>query len=64
MFSQIKDAIVFPLNPPPIPELGNATGFTVRLQDHSGQGQAALTDVRNQLLSMSFAEQDPGWRTS
>lgn len=53
VFSQIKDAIVYPLNPPPIPELGNATGFTFRLQDRSGQGHAALTNARNQLLGMA-----------
>ncbi|HMN22673.1 MAG TPA: efflux RND transporter permease subunit, partial [Ottowia sp.] len=29
----IKDAFVFPLNPPPIPELGVSSGFTFRLQD-------------------------------
>ncbi|NKI67916.1 efflux RND transporter permease subunit [Collimonas pratensis] len=53
VFSQIKDAIVYPLNPPPIPELGNATGFTFRLQDRSGQGHAALTAARNQILGMA-----------
>src|SRR5690606_25770483 len=53
VFSQIKDAIVFPLNPPPIRELGNATGFTFRLQDRSGQGHDALVAARNQLLGMA-----------
>jgi len=52
-FSQIRDAIVFPLNPPAIRELGNATGFTFRLQDRSGLGNAALTAARNQLLGMA-----------
>jgi len=52
-FSQIKDAIVFPLNPPPIPELGNATGFTFRLQDRAGLGHAALVQARNQILGMA-----------
>ncbi len=51
--SQIKDAIVFPLSPPPIPELGNATGFTMRLQDRSGVGYDALLNARNQLLGMA-----------
>ena len=31
----IRDAFIFALSPPPIPELGNATGFTFRLQDRS-----------------------------
>ncbi|MGV3742294.1 MAG: efflux RND transporter permease subunit [Burkholderiaceae bacterium] len=53
VFSQIKDAIVFPLNPPPIRELGNATGFTLRLQDRSGLGHEALLAARNQLLGMA-----------
>jgi len=52
-FSQIKDAIVFPLNPPPIRELGNATGFTFRLQDRAGLGHEALVAARNQLLGMA-----------
>jgi multidrug efflux pump len=52
-FSQIRDAIVFPLNPPPIRELGNATGFTFRLQDRGGMGNEALVAARNQLLGMA-----------
>ncbi len=52
-FSQIQDAIVFPVNPPPIPELGNATGFTFRLQDRGGMGHDALMAARNQLLGMA-----------
>jgi multidrug efflux pump len=55
--SQIKDAIVYPLSPPPIPELGNATGFTMRLQDRGGVGQEALLAARNQLLGMAGKSQ-------
>ena len=51
--SGIRDAFVFPLSPPPIPELGNATGFTFRLQDRSGAGSEALLAARNQLLGMA-----------
>ncbi|HJV01576.1 MAG TPA: efflux RND transporter permease subunit [Burkholderiaceae bacterium] len=51
--SGISDAIVFPLSPPPIRELGNATGITARLQDRSGQGHAALLAARNQLLELA-----------
>ncbi|MFC3108204.1 efflux RND transporter permease subunit [Undibacterium arcticum] len=51
--SQIRDAIIFPVNPPPIPELGNATGFTFRLQDRAGLGHDALIAARNQLLGMA-----------
>ncbi len=51
--SRIRDAIIFPVNPPPIRELGNATGFTFRLQDRGGQGYEALLAARNQLLGMA-----------
>jgi multidrug efflux pump len=52
-FSGIRDAFVFPLSPPPIPELGAASGFTFRLQDRSGAGGDALLAARNQLLGMA-----------
>jgi multidrug efflux pump len=51
--SQIRDAIIFPINPPPIRELGNATGFTFRLQDRGGLGHEALLAARNQLLGLA-----------
>ncbi|MFC0166568.1 efflux RND transporter permease subunit [Pseudoduganella danionis] len=51
--SGIADAVVFPLSPPPIRELGNATGITARLQDRSAQGHAALLAARNQLLGLA-----------
>ena len=51
--SKIRDAIVFPVTPPPIPELGNATGFTFRLQDRAGLGHDALLAARNQLLGLA-----------
>jgi multidrug efflux pump len=50
-FSEIRDAIIFPLSPPPIPELGQASGFTFRLQDRGAQGHVALTKARDQLLA-------------
>ncbi len=52
-FSKIRDAIVFALVPPPIPELGTATGFSFRLQDRGGLGYEALLNARNQLLGMA-----------
>ena len=51
--SKVRDAFIFPLSPPPIPELGTASGFTFRLQDRSGAGSAALLAARNQLLGMA-----------
>ncbi|MDM0091406.1 MULTISPECIES: efflux RND transporter permease subunit [unclassified Variovorax] len=50
-FSQIRDAFIIPLSPPPIPELGQASGFTFRLQDRGAHGHEALTAARNQLLA-------------
>ncbi|GAB4089609.1 efflux RND transporter permease subunit [Hydrogenophaga soli] len=49
----IRDAFIFPLSPPPIPELGTASGFTFRLQDRGGLGHDALLGARNQLLGMA-----------
>ncbi|MCU0930664.1 MAG: efflux RND transporter permease subunit [Serpentinimonas sp.] len=49
----IRDAFIFPLSPPPIPELGSASGFTFRLQDRAGLGHDALLAARNQLLGMA-----------
>lgn len=52
-FAAVKDAIIFPLNPPPIPELGTATGFEFQLQDRGYQGHDALLAARNQMLGMA-----------
>ena len=51
--SGIRDAFIYPLSPPPIPELGAASGFSFRLQDRAGQGHQALVNARNQLLGMA-----------
>ena len=51
--SGVRDAFVFALSPPPIPELGNSSGFTLRLQDRGGNGHTALVNARNQLLGMA-----------
>ncbi|MGJ7582211.1 efflux RND transporter permease subunit [Variovorax sp. RHLX14] len=51
--SGIRDAFIYPLSPPPIPELGNASGFTFRLQDRAGLGHDALVNARNQLLGLA-----------
>ncbi len=49
--SGIRDASIFPLSPPPIPELGSSSGFAFRLQDRAGLGRDALLAARNQLLA-------------
>jgi multidrug efflux pump len=50
---RIRDAFIFPVSPPPIPELGRANGFVFRLQDRGGNGHDALLSARNQLLGMA-----------
>ena len=52
-FAAIRDAIIFPLNPPAIAELGNSTGFDFQLQDLAGLGHESLLAARNQLLDMA-----------
>lgn len=47
---QIKDAMAFAFFPPPIRELGNASGFNLQLVDRGGLGHEALMNARNQLL--------------
>ena len=51
--SSIRDAFIYPLSPPPIPELGASSGFSFRLQDRGGLGRDALMSARNQLLGMA-----------
>ncbi len=49
-FSQIKDAMVFPIVPPSVIELGNVSGFDFYLQSRGGQTHEELLQARNQLL--------------
>ncbi|MBL8338466.1 MAG: efflux RND transporter permease subunit [Rhodoferax sp.] len=49
----VRDAFIFALSPPPIPELGSTSGFSFRLQDRAGLGHAALLAARNQLLGLA-----------
>ncbi|MDO8904753.1 efflux RND transporter permease subunit [Hydrogenophaga sp.] len=51
--SGVRDAFIFPLSPPPIPELGASSGFNFRLQDRAGLGREALLGARNQLLGLA-----------
>ncbi|NDP40866.1 MAG: efflux RND transporter permease subunit [Rhodoferax sp.] len=51
--SGIRDAFIFPLSPPPIPELGSSSGFSFRLQDRAGLGHEALLAARNQLVGLA-----------
>ena len=53
----IKDAKVSALQPPPIDNLGNSSGFSFRLQDRGQKGYAALMQAKEQLLAA--AKQSP-----
>ncbi len=53
----LKDAMAFSLSPPPIEGMGTSSGFSFRLQDRAGKGQAALSAAAGQL--MGAASQSP-----
>lgn len=53
--SGIRDASIFSLSPPPIPELGIAQGFAYRLEDRGGHSRKELLAARTQLLTMASA---------
>ena len=50
---QIRDAMVFPIVPPSVIELGNVSGFDFFLQARGGQSHEQLLDARNQFLGMA-----------
>jgi len=56
-FAADGDAIIVPVNPPPIRELGTASGFDLELEDRGGLGHDALMHARDQLLAA--AKQEP-----
>lgn len=56
-FFRIKQAMVFAINVPPIPELAAIGGFDFRLQDRTGQGREKLLEVRN--MALGLAAQNP-----
>ena len=55
-FSTLRNASVYALVPPPVQELGNATGFDLQLLDTGGIGHEKLMAARNQLLGMAAKE--------
>ena len=56
-FFRIKQAMVFAINVPPIPELAAIGGFDFRLQDRTGQGREKLLEARN--MALGLAGQNP-----
>ncbi|MGD8204347.1 multidrug efflux RND transporter permease subunit [Pantoea sp. FN0305] len=53
MMRGVPEGDVFSLMPPAIDELGNSSGFALRLEDRAGKGYAALTEAQNQLLELA-----------
>ena len=49
----IKDANVYTFTPPPIPALGNASGFNFKLVDQANLGHDTLLQARNMMLGMA-----------
>ncbi len=50
---RIKQAMIFAINPPPIPELASVGGFDFRLQDRGGVGREKLLEARDMALGMA-----------
>ena len=48
-----KEGTIMSLMPPAIDELGNSSGFSMRLQDRANQGLPALQAAQNQLLMLA-----------
>lgn len=57
VFMQNDGATAFVIQPPAIQSLGQASGFTLKLQDRGGLGRKALIAARDQLLGT--ASQNP-----
>ncbi len=53
MLFRIKQAMIFSINVPPIPELAAVGGFDFRLQDRAGLGRDKLLEARNMALGMA-----------
>jgi multidrug efflux pump len=57
-FSQIRDAMVFPVVPPAVQGLGVGSGFDMQLLNVSGMDREQFLAVRNQLLEAAAQDRD------
>jgi multidrug efflux pump len=57
-FASYKDAVITPVNPPPIRGLGTSSGFDFELEDRGGVGYDALLKAKNQLLTLAAKDPD------
>jgi multidrug efflux pump len=53
--SSVRDARISALQPPPIDNLGNSSGFSFRLQDRAQKGYPALKSAADQLIAEANA---------
>ncbi len=53
--ASLRDAKISALQPPPIDNLGNSSGFSFRLEDRGQKGYTALTSAANQLVTEANA---------
>jgi multidrug efflux pump len=53
--SSMRDARITALQPPPIDNLGNSSGFSFRLQDRGQKGYPALVSAADQLIASANA---------
>ncbi|MCI0466485.1 MAG: efflux RND transporter permease subunit, partial [Beijerinckiaceae bacterium] len=49
--ADVRDAEITAMQPPPIDNLGNTSGFSFRLQDRAQKGYKALMEAKDQLLA-------------
>jgi multidrug efflux pump len=56
-FMKFRDAMVFPVIPPAVQELGQSSGFDVEMEDRGGVGHDGLMAARQQFLAL--AAKDP-----
>ncbi|MFL7841880.1 multidrug efflux RND transporter permease AcrD [Raoultella ornithinolytica] len=56
-FNSINEARVFATNPPAISGLGSSAGFDMELEDHAGNGHAALIAARDTLLDLAAKDE-------
>lgn len=55
-FANYGGARIIPVNPPPIRELGTASGFDFQMEDRGGIGHSRLMQARDQLLAAAKKE--------
>ena len=54
--ARMKEASIYVVPPPPVTELGNATGFDFELLDRGGLGHEQLSRARDQLIQMAAGD--------